>query len=222
MSFFALLEAYSILPTEPKKAASAADLRAAKIAEYKLQKTLTTKISDIESKLDEEDVRSWALSSIELAVIHTRQNLTSIQTELDVIASRPPPPAAPEPEASNPDRLDRIPASMAQRSGPLLSGEGKVMRPFVLTSKRDQMTQGVFRPDHSLPTMSIDDYLTEEIQRGGIQGPQDDEGQKKGQKVKSLREEEEEEDRETMKKREWDDYVESHAKGSGNMGFNRG
>jgi hypothetical protein len=40
--------------------------------------------------------------------------------------------------------------------------------------------------------------------------------------VKSLREEEEEEDRETMKKREWDDYVESHAKGSGNMGFNRG
>lgn len=96
------------------------------------------------------------------------------------------------------------------------------MRPFVLTSKRDQLAQGVFRPDHSLPTMSIDDYLTEEIQRGGIQVPQEDGTQKREQRVKSLREEEEEEDRETMKKREWDDYTESHAKGSGNMGFNRG
>ena len=201
---------------------SAADIRAAKIAEYKLQKTLTTKISDLEDKLDEEDLRSWTLSSIQLAVIHTRQNLLSIQTELDVIASRPPPLAEPEPTVPNPDRLDRLPTSGLQRTGPLLSGEGKVMRPFVLTSKRDQLAQGVFRPDHSLPTMSIDDYLTEEIQRGGIQGPQEEGSERSGQRVKSLREEEEEEDRETMKKREWDDYVESHAKGSGNMGFNRG
>jgi len=222
MSFFAVLESYSILPPEPKKALSAADLRAAKIAEYKLQKTLTTKISDLENKLDEEELRSWALSLIELAVIHTRQNLQSIQTELDVIASRPPPQEVPEPKAPNPDRLDRISRSGLPRSGPLLSGEGKVMRPFVLTSKRDQLAQGVFRPDHSLPTMSIDDYLTEEIRRGGIQLPQEEESQKSEQRVKSLKEEEEEEDRETMKQREWDDYVESHAKGSGNMGFNRG
>ena len=69
--------------------------------------------------------------------------------------------------------------------------------------------------------MSVDEYLTEEIRRGGIQVPQDDDSRKQA-RVKSGREEEEEEDRETMKKREWDEYVESHAKGSGNMGFNRG
>lgn len=95
------------------------------------------------------------------------------------------------------------------------------MRPFVLTSKRDEFAQGVFRPDHSLPTMSVDEYLTEEIRRGGIQIPQE-EDTGKSVRVKSAREEEEEEDRETEKKREWDEYVESHAKGSGNMGFNRG
>lgn len=95
------------------------------------------------------------------------------------------------------------------------------MRPFVLTSKRDEFARGVFRPDHSLPTMSVDEYLTEEIRRGGIQIPQEeDTGQ--SLRVKSAREEEEEEDREMEKKREWDEYVESHAKGSGNMGFNRG
>lgn len=90
-----------------------------------------------------------------------------------------------------------------------------------MLTKRDALKQGVFRPDHSLPTMSIDEYLEEEIRRGGIQLP----GQNapSGEdRVKTLQEEEEEEDKETMKQREWDEYVEAHAKGSGNMGFNRG
>ncbi len=222
-SFLSLLDSYSILPAEPKKATTPADIRAAKIAEFKLQKTLNAKISELESRLDDEDLRSWSLASIELAAINTRQNLNSIQRELDIIACRPPQPLlTTEPEAPNPDRLDRIPTSGLPKSGPLLSGEGKVMRPFILTSKREQFAQGVFKPDHSLPTMSVDEYLTEEIQRGGILGPEDDDSKKQRDRVTSGREEEEEEDRETEKKREWDEYVESHAKGSGNMGFNRG
>lgn len=187
-----------------------------------MQKILNAKISELESRLDDEDLRAWSLASIELAVINTRQNLNSIQTELDIIATRPSQPSQTEREAPNPDRLDRIPTTSLPKSGPLLSSEGKVMRPFVLTSKREQFAQGVFKPDHSLPTMSVEDYLTEEIRRGGILGPQEDESTKQGNRVKSGREEEEEEDRETEKKREWDEYVESHAKGSGNMGFNRG
>ena len=202
---------------------TAAELRAARIAEYKLQKTLTTKIADLESKLDDEDLRQWALASIELAVIHTRQNLKNIESELEVLASKPQAPIPSEPTSQEySERLDRIPASSLPKSGPLLSGEGKVLRPFVLTSKRDQLAQGVFRPDHALPTMSIDDYLTEEIRRGGIQLPQEDDGKEKNDRPKTTMEEEEEEDRETEKKREWDEFVESHAKGTGNMGFNRG
>ena len=96
------------------------------------------------------------------------------------------------------------------------------MRPFVLTSKREEFAQGVFRSDHALPTMSIDEYLTEEIRRGGIQMPQEEAAGETGERYRSVREEEDEGDKETMKKREWDEYVESHAKGSGNMGFNRG
>jgi immunoglobulin-binding protein 1 len=197
-----------------------ADIRAAKIAEFKLKKTLMSKISEFGSRVDDEDLRALSLASIELAVINSRQNLDTIQMELDVIASRPsqPPPQA---EPSNPDRLDRIPASNIPTSGPLLSRDGKIMRPFILTSKRDRLAQEVFRPDHSLPTMSVDEYLTEEIRRGGIQVPQEDDS-RQGQKVKSGREEEEEEDREMGKRREWDEYVESHAKGSGNTGLNRG
>jgi immunoglobulin-binding protein 1 len=210
-----------LVPPVPRKAVSAADVRAAKIAEFKLQKTLSTRISEFESRLDEEDIRSWALASIELAVIKTRQNMQGIQDELDVIASRPPPSDA-EPESKDPDRLDRIPASSLPRSGPLLSGEGKVLRPFVLTPKRDELAQGVFRPDHSLPTMSVDEYLTEEIRRGGIQLPQEESAQNNEDRMRSVLEEDEEDDRETEKKREWDEFVETHAKGSGNTGFRRG
>jgi immunoglobulin-binding protein 1 len=67
--------------------------------------------------------------------------------------------------------------------------------------------------------MSIDDYLTEEIRRGGIQAPKQEDTARDERKTTK---EEEEEDQEMIKRREWDDYVETHAKGSGNMGFNRG
>jgi immunoglobulin-binding protein 1 len=161
------------------------------------------------------------LASIDLAVINTRQNLGSIDVELELLSQRPllqnPKPEEP---GSGDDRLDRIPHSTLPKTGPILSGEGKVLRPFVLTSKRAEIGSGVFRPDHSLPTMSVEDYLTEEIRRGGILGAEEEASG--NDRVKMGREEEEEEDREMEKRREWDDYAESHAKGSGNMGFNRG
>jgi immunoglobulin-binding protein 1 len=161
------------------------------------------------------------LASIDLAVINTRQNLASSDVELELLAQRPLPHNHKLEELeSGDDRLDRIPHSTLPKKGPLLSGQGKVLRPFVLTSKRAEIASGVFRPDHSLPTMSVEDYLAEEIRRGGILGGEEETSG--NDRVKMGREEEEEEDREMEKRRQWDDYVESHAKGSGNMGFNRG
>ena len=42
------------------------------------------------------------------------------------------------------------------------------LRPFVITSKREQLREGVFRPGWRLPTMSIDEYLEQERARGNI------------------------------------------------------
>ena len=44
----------------------------------------------------------------------------------------------------------------------------RVDKPFVLTSKREQLKLGVFRPSHSLPTMTIDEYLKLEMKRGNV------------------------------------------------------
>jgi immunoglobulin-binding protein 1 len=111
------------------------------------------------------------------------------------------------------DRLDFPSGRLAGLTGPILSKEGKPLRPFTLLDKRTELRQGVFRPDHRLPTMSIDEYLEEEKKRGGII-----EG---GGAASGIRPEPEEDniekaDEETLKARAWDDFTEDNPKGSGN------
>lgn len=163
-------------------------------------------------------------------MIHqTFQSLESMAQELHIISLAPPAPppgqTGPTPDsrqdARNKDnyseRLDGQSAGL-RYSGPILSSDGKPMRPFTLLDSRQTLKKGVFRPDHSLPTMTIDEYLEEEKRRGGIiegGGPQSE-----------IRPEPNEDDldaadAETMKQREWDEYVEANPKGSGNT-LNRG
>lgn len=115
------------------------------------------------------------------------------------------------------ERLDGQ-ISQLGRGGPLLSKEGKPLQPFTITDKRSQLRQGVFRPDHSLPTMTIEDYLEKEKRRGGII-----DGGGEGQRLGPEPDEDNMElaDQETIKARAWDEYTEANPKGSGNT-LNRG
>jgi len=115
------------------------------------------------------------------------------------------------------ERLD-APHLSAGLKGPLLDKQGRPMRPFTLLGKRQELQQGVFRPDHSLPTMSIDEYLDEERKRGGIiegGGPQS------GMQPEPNEDDMDKADEETMKARAWDEFTEANPKGSGNT-INRG
>ena len=92
------------------------------------------------------------------------------------------------------------------------------MRPFTLLDTRQRMQAGVFRPDHSLPTMTIDEYLEEERRRGGmIEGG----GPQSGVQPEPDEDDMDKADQETMKARAWDEFVEANPKGSGNT-LNRG
>jgi hypothetical protein len=45
----------------------------------------------------------------------------------------------------------------------------KPLRPFVISNRgREEIQKQVFRPGHNLPTMTIDEYLELERQRGNI------------------------------------------------------
>ena len=107
-------------------------------------------------------------------------------------------------------------AGLGRKGGPLLSSSGKPLQPFTLTDKRTQLQQGVFRPSHNLPTMSIDEYLEEEHRRGGII-----EGGGDAPKPTPDEDDMVEVDAATMKARQWDEFVEANPKGAGNT-LNKG
>ncbi len=215
----------------------AASRRDTKIAWYKREKQLKAKLehlSQYPSALEKDDaaVRELYRAEIDLHTHNTFHVLDLIAQELQILSLAPPaPPLGPSPseidsrqrnaqrEAYN-DRLDPSLSQLLRngKAGPILSKEGKPLQPFTLLDTRYRLQNGVFRPDHRLPTMTIDEYLEEEQRRGGIiEGGGDQSG---------IRPEPEEDnfakaDDETIKAREWDDFKEQNPKGSGNT-LNRG
>ncbi|EAA32660.1 TAP42-like protein [Neurospora crassa] len=200
---------------------------------------------------DEELVRSVHLAHLDLCTHLTFQALESLNRELEVLNMAPREPASlPSAQLRNnqagndggaqddlrrrqgggaadrdySDRLD-MPFSRLQGilggSGPILSKEGRPLRPFTLTGTRQEIAKGVFRPGHNLPTMSIDEYLEEERRRGGIIEGGGEASWKAGEKDPNDEDDYEKLDAETMKARAWDEFVEANPKGSGNT-LNRG
>jgi immunoglobulin-binding protein 1 len=234
----ALLEQYRASPNTFSAASTSdpAKRRETKIQRFKEEKALTQKLEYMRQnpavvQRDEAKARELQLTNMAYCTHQAFASLESIGQELHLLSLAPP--APPSDYSHRPqdarerngrgdgysERLDAPPNRLsAGVRGPLLDSKGKPLRPFTLTSKRQEFRDGVFRPDHSLPTMTIDEYLEEERKRGGMidgGGPQSE--------VKREVDEDDVEaaDRATMKARAWDEFVEANPKGSGNT-LNRG
>ncbi|KAF2838658.1 type 2A phosphatase-associated protein 42 [Patellaria atrata CBS 101060] len=213
----------------------AAARRDIKIARFREEKELKKKLEHLQQnpsalQNDEAATRDFYLSLLKLSVHQTFQALESIAQELHVLSLAPPPPepgkdARPldlrDGDSRSKDgyseRLD-LPITSLTGNGPILSKDGKPLRPFTLLDNRQRLQAGVFRPDHSLPTMTIDEYLEEEKRRGGIiEGG----GEQSGLRPEPDEDNMDKADEETMKARAWDEFVEANPKGSGNT-MNRG
>lgn len=179
---------------------------------------------------DDEDVRKLYLAELNLYTHETFQSLDLLSQELSMLSAiRNAPPSPDESYPNDPrrrnntdrnysDRLDPPLSQLLQggRSGPILNRQGKPMQPFTLLDRRTQLQQGVFRPGHNLPTMTIDEYLEEEKRRGNvIEGG----GEPAAQEVDE--DDMDKADEETMKARAWDEFTEANPRGSGNT-LNRG
>lgn len=213
-----------------------ASRRDVKIRRFKEEKALKQKLEYLRQnpkalQNDDNAARQLRLTNIAYCTHQTFASLESIAQELHILSmapSAPPPDQRQQPldarerNGRNGDgyseRLDGPSHLSAGMRGPLLDSSGKPLRPFTLTSKRQDFRDGVFRPDHSLPTMSIDEYLEEERRRGGMI---DGGGPQSQQQTIVDEDDMDAADRETMKAREWDEYVEANPKGSGNT-LNRG
>lgn len=178
-------------------------------------------------------MRELYLAEIEMNTHQTFHALDMIAQEYNILAMMPPtpPPGPEEREADYRERnglrrdeySDRLDSSLPglyrnSKAGPILSKEGKPLQPFTLLDSRQRLQNGVFRPDHSLPTMTIDEYLDEEKRRGGMI---DGGGEQSGMPTEANEDDMERADVETLKARDWDEFTEANPKGSGNT-MNRG
>lgn len=209
--------------------------REIKIGRFREEKEMKQKLEYLQRnptalENDDDMYRRLQLAQAAYCTHQVFQSLESIAQELHILSLAPPPPP-PGQSGQAPDvrergnrsdqyseRLDGLSHLSAGMTGPILSPDGKPLRPFTLLDTRQSMKQGVFRPDHSLPTMSIDEYLEEERKRGGmIEGG----GAQSGMRPEPDEDDLDKADEETMKARAWDEYVENNPKGSGNT-LNRG
>ena len=174
---------------------------------------------------DDRLARDLYLTNINFCTHQTFQSLESIAQELHILSLIPPEPTNGydaehhDERARNgtssdsySERLDQ-PSSRLSANGPILDKDGRPMRPFTLLDNRQRLRDGVFRPSHNLPTMTIDEYLDEEKRRGGIiegGGPQS------GIRPQVDEDDVEIADKATLKARAWDDYKDENPKGAGN------
>lgn len=233
-----LYETYREAPTTFSTASTTdpAARRATKISRFREEKELRQKLEYLQRnpaalQNDDDMYRRLQLAQLSYCTHQTFQSLESVAQELHILSMAPPDLPHPQPGQSQrpadsrergdradnySDRLDG-PLS-AGLTGPILSPDGRPLRPFTLLDTRTRMQQGVFRPDHSLPTMTIDEYLEEEKRRGGMI---DGGGPQSAMRPDPDEDNMEKADEETMKARAWDEYTEDNPKGSGNT-LNRG
>lgn len=204
-----------------------------KITLFKKSKTLVAKLQYLEKleknseeyeKVDEDVVRELYLAQLELFSMKTIDNLKLLSQELELLEMLPSVPKIEElKQQDHQDHQEKhqkndptgFTEKLEYKNKELLSKEGKILQPFTIV-KRAELKKKVFGTGQYLPTMTVEEFLDWELANGGmVQGgaEQQEESEDEDDYEKC--------DRETYKKREWDEFTESVAKGSGNT-TNRG
>lgn len=173
----------------------------------------------------EDQYRDFVLLHLQYAIFQTMEQLVGIQQEIPMLKEMAERKNAGSSDAraairNNDDARDgRVDSSTIwNATGPLMDPQGRPLRPFMITNKRNEMMKGVFRPGHNLPTMSIEEYLDQEMERGNFLSGGTEEPKKK----EADDNDEAAIDAETLKAREWDNFKDDNPKGWGNKGGRHG
>ncbi|KAI5117471.1 hypothetical protein M0805_007176 [Coniferiporia weirii] len=183
---------------------------------------------------DDDDVtRETTLLLLRLQWAQTSAHLESIDQELELLANAPPEEPRTGQSRQEPIddtwRLDVPPNSLRNQQGPLLDVSGRPIRPFTIlpagVGERAQKQAEVFRSDHRLPTMSIDEYLDEERRRGNIisgggaesaNAPTRKEQLALDAEIDGTRGGDEKDEERRLEEERWARYTDTHPRGAGN------
>ncbi|KAJ3507269.1 hypothetical protein NLJ89_g6400 [Agrocybe chaxingu] len=203
---------------------------------------------DLESSTDE-ILRETTILLLRLFYAHASSQLQSMQQELELLRNAPVSPImGPEDSVKeehddrhkrrkseeNAWRLDIPVAGGPDGKGPLLDPTGKPLRAFTIlpsdAGERARLQAQVFGPGHNLPTMSIDEYLEIERQRGNIitgggpvsqAAPTSSEQLAIDSEMDGTLEGETKEEEKRQKDEKWARYTDENPRGAGNT-MNRG
>ncbi|KAF9227779.1 TAP42-like protein [Gyrodon lividus] len=198
-----------------------------------------TTLEDDDDNETDDILREAALLLLRLCYAQAYPQLESMNQEMELLRKAPPPP----PESPSDERQSRaeeqedmwkIDLTPLPGKGPLLDPAGKPLRPFTIlpagASDRPRLQAQVFGPGHRLPTMSIDDYLKIERQRGGIISGGGTQTETESTSSEQLTRNSEldgsvfgemKAEEKRQKDEEWAQYKDAHARGAGNT-MNRG
>lgn len=203
------------LEDTPIHSVTPAERRDVKIARFKAEKEATRKLAVLREKAgaadadDDEAERELVITVVQSAVRKALDMLDSTNQELEVLRF------AVRQIEKGVDPREK--AERARPKGPP-PGLGGLPATFRIVSEKEKMKESVFRPSHSLPTYTVEEWGEIEMERAIKL-----EKEKKEKDIVEAKRKEEEDsdgdeavDRETMEKREWDDWTDEHNKGSGN------
>ncbi|CAE7183867.1 unnamed protein product [Rhizoctonia solani] len=195
--------------------------------------------ADDEDDMDDETRRELSLVLLRLLYAQAHTSLQQIADEAQILRNMPQPTRDSSQAESNQSsddtwRLDMTPRGGLDGKGPILDSKGRPLRPFTIlpsnVAERTRLQQEVFRPDHRLPTMTIDEYLAEEERRGNIlrgggkaseQAPTSSEQLAVDSEQDGTRFGEEKSEEKRRKDEEWAIFTDANPKGAGNT-MNRG
>lgn len=216
----------------------AAQRRAEKISLYKEERALAQKLSildehyrgedndeDLFESMDEDIVRKIYVDQLKYHAFKSFALLEALAMEIQVLENRP----SSETSATGlravgdsraPAKLgafdytSRVEQDPSKQPGAaeLINKLGRVLQPFVLTNKRNELREKVFGTGQVLPSMSVEEYLDYELANGKMMKPEEPQNDT----------DESDDSDEEIRQREWDDWKDDNPKGSGNMKANMG
>ncbi|KAJ7735433.1 TAP42-like protein [Mycena olivaceomarginata] len=213
-------------------------------SDFDLISSLLPKKSEADEEEEEdsesEDIlRETTLLLLRLCYAQSQSQLLSLKCP----RMPPPPPSRPDNDRRGKERaaesdMWKLDAPQARGGpdgkGPLLDPAGKPLRPFTIlpsgSSDRARLAAQVFGPGHRLPTMSIDEYLQIEQERGNILtggGPGSENALTSSEQLAvdaemdGSRDGAEKEEMKRLKDENWAQFTDENPRGAGNT-MNRG
>ena len=195
--------------------------REARIKQYKSLQIIQRKVDFLLQSSDEETQRRGLTLKIQSSIQQSLQDIEKLRTEIALLTYAENS-EGPTDELSRPQEGQDNRWRLDMPEGPLVAKSGSVLRPFVFTSDKQQIRSTIFRPDHSLPTMSIEQYLQNEVLSGGLPTPGAAKTVNSSSEASATNEDlERAEDNQRLQAIAWDTYTEHNVRGQGNT-MNRG